>query len=133
MKRGLCPWCKILWPDPDPCSDQCSRYGKCESSKKVLDLDHYLAMLIWVLWWMLKTCTSLNGTLRLTIIEKYIFCLVWNILLLKFSEKHYQTAINIDVKRKEIQFVWVNALVLFATIFFPDSYTCIYFLVPPKK
>lgn len=27
----------------------------------------------------------------------YIFCLVWNILLLKFSEKHYQTAINIDV------------------------------------
>lgn len=119
MKRDLCPWWKILWPDPDPCSDQCSRYGKCESSKKVLDLDHYLAMLIWVLWWMLKTCTSLKGTLRLTIIEKYIFCLVWNILLLNFSEKHYQPAINIDVKRKEIQFVWVNALVLFATIFFP--------------
>lgn len=117
----------LLWP-----MFTVKPYGKCESSKKVLGLDHYLAMLIWALWWMLKTCTSLKGTLRLTIIEKYIFCLVWNILLLKFSEKHYQTTMNIDVKRKEIQFVWVNALVLFATIFFPIA-VYMYILFGPSE
>lgn len=49
----------------------------------------------------------------------YFLFSVKHLVILNFSEKHYQTTMNIDVKRKEIQFVWVNALVLFATIFFP--------------
>lgn len=62
------------------------------------------------------------------IIEKYFFGVIVKHLVTQFSEKHNQPTINIDVKTKELQFVWVNKFI--CNNFFLIAK---HFLVPPKK